>query len=606
MKIGRPKLRLLLAILLTDPNAPVSVDRLVDELWQGEPPESALSNVRTYVWTLRRMLSSTIRKTAPISTDPLGYMIEVPSDGLDAVVFERLIAEGTAARLQGDLSLATERFKQALGLWQGPVFQDVPHLSDALAIAAQRLDEQRLMAVESLCDAQLAMGMQAEVTAELQSWVHRYPLRERLSEQLMLGLYRDGRQAEALSVFHRLRTHLIEEIGVEPSLPLQILQGRILQSDPQLSLPGHGAMTVAAPPIFTTPQQLPLDIETFVGRHDDLEMLGGLLRTGDPARSGAVVVIHGPPGVGKSALAIRSAYRWSAYFPDGQLYVDLRGTTSDNEPLCPGEALGRFLRALGVPAKGVPQDIEEAAALFRTLIARRRMLIILDNIATERQARALLPGSSRNVVLMTSRARLAALNGTTDLELGPLDPDAAQTMLQHLVGSPRVVSDPLGAVELAQLCEYLPLALYAAAYRLKARPGWTVRCLVNRLADERYRLDELAVSDVRVRESLEVSHSALRRSEHPDDRVAARALCLIGLAPVLELDVGRVADLLDITSVEADRIVQRLLDVHLLETVGHDRYRMSGLIRLVARELATDALMHDQGITALSGAPAYD
>jgi DNA-binding SARP family transcriptional activator/tetratricopeptide (TPR) repeat protein len=605
VKIARPKLRLLLVLLLTRANTLVSVDSLIDDMWGADPPESALSNLRTYVWSLRRLLALADPVTAPISTDPRGYMIGVPAECLDMLTFERLVAEGADARRQGDLGLVARRLEEAVGLWRGAAFQNVPLTTGTLVATAQRLEEQRLAAVEELFDARLALGRHTEVVAELQGWVVQCPLRERLWEQLMLALYRDGRQAEALAAYQRLRTHLVEEIGVEPSLPLRRLQSQILRSDPALAPSDGVATAVSRVNVGLTPRQLPLDVSTFVGRAGELSTLRGLLEADGEGGPGPVVVIHGPPGAGKSALAVHAGSLCSTCFPDGQLYVNLRGATSGVEPLCPGESLGRFLRALGVPAAEVPHGIEEAAALYRTLVAARRMVILLDNAATAGQVRPLLPGTSRTAVLVTSRASLTALEGATHLGLGPLDPDASRAMLERLIGDSRAAADPPATARLAELCDHLPLGLHVAAARLKARPSWAVRCLVDRLADERYRLTELAAGDVAVRSSVEVSYAALRRSDDRGDRAAARALCLIGLVPVTDLDTSMVAALLDTSPTEADRIIERLLDAHLMEATESDRYHMHDLIRLFSRELAAGTVRAGEATAAIARVLSY-
>ncbi|WP_214409223.1 AfsR/SARP family transcriptional regulator [Sphaerisporangium fuscum] len=600
VKIGRPKLRLLLAILLARANTLVSVESLVDGLWGPRPPESALSNLRTYVWSLRRLLAPADPATAPIMTDPHGYTIVVPPERLDMLAFERLIADSADVRCRGDSGAAASRLQEALSLWRGAVLENVPLTTDALVSTAQRLEEQRLTAVEELFDARLALGRHTEVVGELQSWVVRRPLRERLWGQLMLALYRDGRQADALAAYQRLRDHLIDEIGIEPSAPLRTLQSRILHSDPALTASFGVAIAEARLDAAIRPRQLPPDVATFVGRDDELAALGGVLAPGDVAGTAPAVVIHGPPGAGKSALAVRAVNLWSAYLPDGHLYVNLRGATSGVEPLASGEALGRFLRALGVAAADVPSDVDEAAAVFRSLVAGRRMAILLDNAAAAAQVRPLLPGTAGTPVLVTSRAGLTTLNGATHLRLGPLDPDAARAMLAALIGDARAAADPSATGRLAELCDHLPLGLHVAASRLKTRPNWPVRCLVDRLDDERHRLTELAAGDLAVRSSLALSHTILQRSEDPGDRAAARALRMIGLSPVTDMDADVVASLAGTSATEAERMIERLLDAHLVEPSGADRYQMHDLVRLFTHELAAETIPAREATVAVT------
>ncbi|MGX7674536.1 BTAD domain-containing putative transcriptional regulator [Plantactinospora sp. DSM 117369] len=601
MQIPRPKLRLLLAVLLARANTWVSVDDLVDDIWGAEPPKCAHSNVRTYVWSLRRLLAPADPAAAPINTGLRGYMIHVTPESLDMFTFERMVADGAEASRQGDFVLASRRLAAALGLWRGAAFQDVPLTAGTLVAAAQRLEEQRLTALEELFDIRLALGEHADVVGELQGLVVHHPLRERLWGQLMVSLYRGGRQTDALAAYQRLRSHLVEEMGVEPSLPLRTLHSQILRSDPALAPPPRVAPAVSWAYTRPPPRQLPLVVPTFVGRAGELSTLLGLVGADDGSDPGSVVIIHGPPGAGKSALALHAADRWSSRFPDGQLYINLLGATSGVEPLCPSVALGRFLRALGVPAAEAPHGIEEAAALYRTLVAARQMVILLDNAATAAQVRPLLPGTSRTVVLVTSRAGLTTIEGATHLCLGPLDPDSSRAMLERLIGESRAAADPSATARLAALCGYLPLGLHVAAARLKARPNWPVQHLVDRLTDERYRLSELAVGDLAVRSSLGVSHSALHRSTDPADRAAARALRLIGLVPATTVDTSTMAALLGTSTAEADRAAERLLDAHLIEAVEPDRYHLHDLVRLFARELA-GAVPADEAAPAMTRA----
>ncbi|WP_214411077.1 AfsR/SARP family transcriptional regulator [Sphaerisporangium fuscum] len=600
VKIGRPKLRLLLATLLARANTLVSVESLMDGLWGAHPPESAVSNLRTYTWSLRRLLSPADPAMAPITTDPRGYVIDVQPECLDMLTFERLVADSVGDRRRGDLRAAAGRLEEALGLWRGSALENVPLTGAVLVATSQRLEEQRLAAVEELFDARLALGRHTEVVGELQSLIVQHPLRERMWGQLMLALYQDGRQADALAAYQRLRDRLVEEIGIEPSAPLQTLQSRILRSDPALTPSAGVVIAQAQVEVAVSPRQLPLDVATFVGREGELAMLGEVLEAAQKAGTGPMVVIHGPPGAGKSALAVRAAHLCSARFPDGQLYVNLRGATSDMEPLTPCEVLGRFLRALGVASADVPSDVEEAAAVFRSLVADRRMVIVLDNAASAAQVRPLLPAASGTAVLLTSRTGLTTLNGVAHLHLNPLTPDASRAMLAHLIGDTRAVADPSATARLAALCDHLPLALHVAASRLKTRPNWSIQHLVDRLADERHRLTELAAGDLAVRSSLALSHTVLHRSQDPSDQAAARALRAIGLTPVTDLDATVVASLTGTPAIEAERMIERLLDAHLVEPTGPDRYHMHDLIRLFSHELATEMIPASEATAAIT------
>ncbi|MFI6496621.1 BTAD domain-containing putative transcriptional regulator [Nonomuraea typhae] len=591
IRIGRPKLRLLLAVLLTHANTPVPLDRLMDMLWEHDPPESASFNVRTYIWTLRGLLSPTGQPETPISTDSRGYMIELGSEQLDSAMFEQLVSCGVDSCRQGEMSAAVDQLTKALGLWRGPAYQDIPHVAEPLVAAVRRLEERRLTAVEHLCDAWFSMGMYAEAVEELWEWVRRYPLRERLTEQLMVALHQVNRSAEALSAFGRLRSHLVEQTGMEPGSPLQALQRRILQSDTEPVSPVRTGLTSHRSNGRFDPKQLPPDVTTFIGRVKELAKLNTMLGARRLGQQGLVIIIHGPAGAGKSALAVHIGSMWAERFVDGQLYVNLQDAPPGMEPSKSIQVLGRFLRALGVSAGHVPPDAEEAAVLFRSIVAGREMLILLDNAADEGRVRSLLPGTSCTVVLVTSRTRLTGLcDVAAELQIDPLCPEDARAMLELHIGNVKTDVDVADLARLADLCEYLPVALQAAASRLNARPGWPMRCLIDRLADDRRRLDELAAGNVALRQSLKASYEVLRQSDHPDDDLAMRAACLISLATDGYVSTKDMASLLDVTLAEGDRAVQRLLDVYLLEAAGADHYRMNSLVRGFARELVNDAL----------------
>ncbi|MFD0744591.1 helix-turn-helix domain-containing protein [Phytohabitans flavus] len=341
------------------------------------------------------------------------------------------------------------------------------------------------------------------------------------------------------------------------------------------------------------PRQLPLDISTFVGRDRDLDALKEL-GFGASTRPGPLIVITGAPGVGKSALAVRAANVASAQFPDGQLYLNMLGSTPQVPPLSPVEGLGRLLRSLGVAARDVPHDTDECATLLRTLLADRRLILVLDNVASVAQVRPLLPGGTGITTLITSRTNLAVVEGSVQVRISPLVPTDSVNMLAHLLGEGRVAGERGDALRLAQLCDHLPLGLHLAAARLKARPTWTLAALADRLADERQRLTELASGDLAVRGSLLVSHAALRHSPDPAERSAARALSMVGLVRTAELDLDLAAALLDTSARAAERSLEHLVDAHLVEPAGPGRFRLHDLVRLFAHEQATTDLAPDQ------------
>ncbi|TDV56561.1 AfsR/SARP family transcriptional regulator [Actinophytocola oryzae] len=581
--LGPPRTRVVCGLLLVRPGDLVAIERFVDELWPRQPPREARALVRGYVSRLRHALRTAPGGADRVVTRKPGYLLRVRDQELDLHRFEGLVTQARAARDLGDPRRAADLFRAAHDLWRGEPFADVPHTA-SIAATATWLTEQRLATREEWFDAALAAGQAEEVVTDLTELTSAHPLRERLAGQLMLALYRCGRQAEALEQYRRIYRVLGEEVGVEPGAELLRLHHRILDADPAL----HATAPVAA--AARTPRQLPRDLPTLVGRDSELAELTARLDTGTP-----VVVLHGAPGVGKSALAIRAAHLSAFRFPDGQLHVNLRGATPAVSPLSSAEALHQLLRALGITE--VPGDPDEAAALLRTVAAGRRSLVVLDNAATAAQVRLLLPGCT---VLITSRTRLEALEGAIYLHVGPLSPTAATAMLDGLVSDGRPNAEPEAIRRLAELCGHLPLGLHVAAARLNARPSRRVLDLVERLADERDRLTELAAGDVAVRTSLAVSHTALNDSDNPTDRSAAWALCLFGLLPVTEVDLDLAAAVLDTTPPAADRIVERLLNAHLVEETAPHRFHMHDLTRLFANELGAALVPEERQRAALT------
>jgi DNA-binding SARP family transcriptional activator/tetratricopeptide (TPR) repeat protein len=575
------RLRTLLAVIAMAAGRPVSVDRLATALWDGDPPADARKAVQMYVARLRKALGG----GASIDNTPAGYVLRVEPDQVDALRFLRLVDTArTATGPAAERALLTE----ALALWHGQPFEDVP--SAWLAEAeASRLVERRLTAAERGIDLDLAAGSggpgDQRLVAEVTALAEQHPLRESLWLRLLLVLERSGRRAEALARYEAIRVRLADELGADPGPELRRVHADLLAgrppAEPALPAPDDRADTVV-------PRQLPPDIGDFTGRHEELRWLRDLVGAGaDQARSGMPVpAIAGAAGVGKSALAIHAAHELAARFPDGQLYVDLRAATAGLEPLAPLEVLGRFLRALGVPGRAVPAQVDEAAAAFRSRSAGLRLLVVLDNAADAAQVRPLLPSGPDCAVLVTSRRALTGLESARHLHLDVLAQGEAVGLLRALAGDARVDADPVAAVDVAGWCGRLPLALRIAGARLAARPNWPVRALAARLADTDRRLDELAVAESGVRVSFAVSYQQLRDSADPLDRAAAAAYPLLGLLNGPDVAVPAAARLLDEPDTTAERVLERLVDVQLLQTCALGRYRLHDLLRLYARDLA--------------------
>jgi DNA-binding SARP family transcriptional activator len=556
---GRPadlratKPRLLLAMLLLHANRPVSVDRLTEVLWPNKPPRTAAGALRTHAWTVRAALG-----LRGLVARPSGYQLDVSPEDLDVLVFDRLARQGEETAARGELAAAVDTWERALALWRGGVL-DGADIGPAANATVTELTERRYSLLEEWAQSAMAIGQHARTLRPLAMATAEQPLRERLHELYMQALYEAGRQVEALAVYRTLRERLVAELGVEPSHPLRRLHQNVLS--------GHGV---------SAPRQLPPDVAAFVGRHRELDVV----RAGLP-----LVAVAGTGGVGKSAFAVHLAHRLAGDFPDGQLYVDLQGAAAGLRPLDPLDVLGRFLRALAVRASDLA-SVAEASAAFRAVTAARRLLVVLDNAHDAAQVRPLLPAGPHTVTLVTSRRVLSALDGACHLQLDVLPPTDALVLLDRLAGPRRVAADPAAARRVVAWCGHLPLALRIAGGRLAARPAWTMRTLADRLADTRRRLDELHMAELDVRSCIEVSHAQLAGSSDPDDRAAARALVLLSLPDGAETALPTAAALLDLGLVDADRVLERLVDSQLLESPAPGRYRLHDLVRLFARSLA--------------------
>lgn len=558
---------LVLGVLALRPNTEVSADRLTDCLWDGRPPASAPSNLRTHVAELRRLLRTADRDGPSIQSMHGRYTLRVTSDQLDALRFDGLLREGRRALAGGRPEVAAERLKRAVGLWRGPVLDGLV-VPDAVRHEVERLAGQRIEAIEDWIEARLAIGQHAWLAVELDRLIEQYPLRERLWGQLMTSLYVVGRQAEALGVYQRLHTVLDAELGVQPGPAVRELHQRILRGDP-----------LGGPPVRARtgprPQQLPRDPSVFVGRETELAEL--------EATPGPVIVsaISGTAGVGKTALALRWAHRAAPGFPDGCLYADLRGF-GPQPPLDPIVVLDGFLRSLGVDAEHRPSGLADLAARYRTELAEARVLVVLDNAESAEQVRPLLPGGSTSRVVVTSRDSLAGLvarDGARRLDLDLLPADAALDLLRRLIGS-RVDAEPDAARTLAQQCARLPLALRVAAELAVSRRGGTLGELVAELGLQARKLDLLAAGGDPMTAVRAVFSWSYRQLPAP----AADAFRLLGLHPGRDIDGYAAAALLGTT--QAHDVLATLVRGHLLDEQD-GRYRMHDLLRTYARELAS-------------------
>ncbi|GAA3831479.1 BTAD domain-containing putative transcriptional regulator [Sphaerisporangium flaviroseum] len=566
--LGGAKPRALLAALLIEPGRVVSSERLIDAIWADDPPTTARRVLYTYVASLRRAFASAGLPTVIVSHH-VGYLAQIPPRSLDKDVFEQNVAEGRDAARKGDQQTAATIFRAALSLWHGTALGGIG--DSFLRAEADRLEELKLAVIEERVAADLATGKDEQLIEELTELVTLYPARERLRRDLMVTLYRAGRQTDALAVYQYGRQVLIDELGIEPGPELRQAQAAILRSDPALL----NGVKVG----IRMPRQLPLPVSDFTGRADEMaELYGHLTR---PAAV-PLCVISGQGGAGKSALALQTAYKVASHYPDGQLYVELRGTS--DAPVAPEEALGRLLRELDPQGTPIPGTLEERAVRYRTLLAGRRKLILLDDAASESQVRALLPGGRECAVIITSRNRLAGLASASFVDVGLLPRECAYELLSRIIGPERTAADPDAAWRVVSQCGGLPLALRVAGARLASRRQWTVARLAERLADENRRLDELAVGDQAVRASIGLSYQIL-------PPLAATALRRLGMLGMPHFTAWVAAVAIETSLDVAERVLEQLVDASLVDLVDADpseqiHYRLHDLIRLFAKERA--------------------
>jgi DNA-binding SARP family transcriptional activator/tetratricopeptide (TPR) repeat protein len=554
--VGSRKQRLVLAILLLEAGRPVSLDRLVDLLWPTAPPASARNTVQALVSRLRAVFRAA--DGPELATEGPGYVLRADPATVDAHRFTALVRQ---ARATGD-ETAVALLDEALELWRGDALADAASADLAGRLLAG-LHEARWSALEDRIDAQLRLGRGRDVLAELTTLVAAHPLRQRFAGQLMLALHREGRTDSALAVFRDLRTRLADDLGLDPAPELTRLHAAVLAGDP--------ALDVVAEPV--RPAQLPHDVRGFTGRAAELARLD------EPADAALDIrVLTGTAGVGKTALAVRWAHRVRDRFPDGQLYLDLRGFDPDHEPLTPAVAAAQLLRALGTDPRAIPPDPDGRTALWRSLLADRRVLVLLDNARDSAQVTPLLPPSG--TVLVTSRQRLGDLiarTGARPVPLAVLPADDSRQLLETVLGPPAVAAEPAAAAELARLCGHLPLALRLAAANLGAGEASGIAELARELADG----DPLAglsvdgAEESAVTTAFSVSYRALP-AEH---RLLFRRLALV---PGQTFTAPAAAALADVAEGRAGQQLKALAAAHLVERHLPGRYRFHDLLRSYA------------------------
>ncbi|WP_097909955.1 MULTISPECIES: BTAD domain-containing putative transcriptional regulator [Streptomyces] len=611
LPLGPAKRRSLLAALLLSANTPVSLGRLTECLWDDEPPSQARGVIQGHVSRLRALLAGADAEAYGVELATLGdaYVLRAPETLLDSQRFEELLM---LAREQRGPMDAVLMFKEALSLWQGPALSGA-FAGPPLRVAAHSLEESRLATVEELSRAYGALGEHHRAAALLTAETAAHPLRESLAAELMLALFRAGRQSEALDRFHRTRRLLADELGIDPGHDLAdayalILRGspgttgaappKSAESSPAAAPPGaEGPSRVAGggpdaaapapprPPFPAAPpspagEPPPVDLLPRAPRgfHGRAAELAALSRSA--AGEAPVCLVTGPAGVGKTALALQWAHRNPALFPDGRLFADLRGFSAAGEPALI-DVLREFLLALGVSPRRVPESVPAAAALFRSLTARRRLLVVLDNARDSATVRTLLPGGADCVTLVTSRHRLEGLiasDAARPVPLDTLETDDGTALLAGVLGEERVLAEPVAARRLSELCGGLPLALRVTAARLAGRPRWTLAALAGELADERGRLAYLDVDDTGVAAALRLTVQHLPPG-------AVHQLARLGHHPGGHYDPYAAAALAGTDPVTARAALEHLAAAHLVTETAPGRWVLHDLVRLYARSL---------------------
>jgi DNA-binding SARP family transcriptional activator/tetratricopeptide (TPR) repeat protein len=570
----------------------VSLDRLIDAVWEHDPPDTAAKAVRNAVSTLRNRLAAAGAPDALITTHPAGYLLRVGRGQLDAQTFTDQVAEARQLTAAGEYSQAIKLLRSALSLWRGPALLGVGGAT--IEAAAARLNEQRLTVLDECLSLELDHGPAHDLIDELSTLVAEHPLREQFRGHLMLALYRGGRRSDALAVYRDGRRILIDELGIEPGPQLRALEQAVLTDAATLTTPSTRHQT--SPP---SPAQLPADVTGFVGRAAHLHTLNTTLidEGSRPTRPVIISAISGTAGIGKTALAVHWAHQVAARFPDGQLYVNLRGFDPDRPPLHPAEAIRGFLDAFATPAEQVPAGLEGQIGLYRSLLAGKRVLVLLDNARDADQVRPLLPGAPGCLALVTSRNHLSPLvatEGARPLTLDLMTATEARSLLTGRLGAIRVAGEPDAVRDIITRCARLPLALAIAAARAATHPHFPLTTLATELLQEANTLDTLHGGDptTDLRAVLSCSYQALSTS-------AATVFRLLGLPPGPDISLPATASLTGLPHQQTRQALAELTRAHLLTEHTPGRYTFHDLLRAYAGEQTYGHDTDEQRHTAL-------
>ena len=574
---GAGKRRAVLSGLALAANRSVSLNRLAGMAWADVPPPSALANIRSHAAALRRLVGDRL------VTRPNAYELQMQPNELDVMEFQRLAEKGRSELIGGHALAAIPTLNAALALWRGSAGEALPR-GTGLDNRWAGLEEQRLQVFEELADARLAVGKHADLLPELREHVAGHPLRERAWGQLMLALYRCGDVPAALAAYRDARARMDEQLGIEPGEELAALHRAILERAPDVSYTRPSTVSAALPTLITepapagigwaAPRELPPDLVTFVGRtRETAEVIAGATG-GVPA----VVVITGPPGSGKTALAVHAAHAAIGNFPDGQVFVDVAYRTS----IAPEELLARVLRALGVAPADMPDSADERAGRLRSLTAGRRLLLVLDGVTSAAQVRPLIPASPGPGLIAVGQRYLGDLDGVRRVALPPMAATRARELLAALAGADRLAADPAATAELIQLCAGSVLALRIAGSRLARWPRMPVAALVSQLTAGGGKLDLLTYDDLSVRASLAAGVAVVASQ----DEVVGQLLELLAACPEAPATVDRAAAQLGVSTERIRRAMEDLVDAHLVTRDGPTRYWLPALVREYAAELS--------------------
>jgi DNA-binding SARP family transcriptional activator/tetratricopeptide (TPR) repeat protein len=592
LDLGPLQQRVVLAVLLLHANRPVARERLIDAVWGPDVPACAVNLVQRHISALRRVLDPK-RRDRPgyglLTWTDAGYVLAVAAGGLDLAAFDAGLTAARTARAAGDLPGAAAALASALRLWHGPPFSGLS--SPLLDAQRDALSERWISATEERIEIDLALGNHADLVAELRNLIADHPLRERPRQLLMLALYRSHRQAEALAAYHDARAYLLDELGIEPAEPMQRLHQQILAADPVLAAPPGADASAAgdAPRLdrsHPAPAQLPHGLPLFTGRDSELARLEDIASdaAGAQGESVPIIAITGLAGIGKTTLAVHWAHRVSERFPDGQLYVNLRGFDPVGPAMEPGDVIRGFLEAFAVPADRVPASLDGQAALYRSALAGRRVLVVLDNARDADQIRPLLPGTPGCLVVVTSRNQLGGLvvaDGARPLLLDLLTLPEARQLLARRLGRDCVAAEPRAVDDIIECCARLPLALAIVAARAALRPGFSLALMADELRSARGGLDAFDGD-----ESATDARATFSWSYQMLSSEAARLFRLLSLHPGPDLAIEAAASLAGADAGHVYPAMAELIRAHLVTERIPGRFTFHDLLRAYAAEQA--------------------